>query len=1562
MTRLGDIDKVNQNIGAASVKAIQTLHKLIFEFDIVDRKNRKRLREFSGFTIEPDSDDSLRKQKFIAEEFDEAGLITVANILSIDYAGPKNALAERIYLYLCNLDALKKVCSVSDDDDDDDDDDDLGDDDDKKLWKEKKDVKPDVKHVTKKPENEVKAPKKSTGEKDDYKQKQNHDAKEHHDGKQKKTKTRGHEKQTRKTSSRHRRYEDSESETSSGETSIGEDSSDDDSSSDEEDYERRRKSHRRRREKSHKFALTFRDLEDSIRTFNGKDGYSVAKWTDDFEEVAELMEWDQMQRFVYAKKSLTGLAKMFIKGERGITTWRKLKKALKEEFHVETTAAEIHRLLAKRSKKRDESCQEYFLVMREIASRTDLDDKSLMQYVIDGIDDSAGMKIMLYGAKNLKEFKEKLRHFEQAIEKTFSKATRHEKHGKTSRNDGQQRPREPKPSEDGAPVKTSSVTRCYNCGSKDGHKSSECKFKDQGPKCFKCNSFGHIASRCTGKPAKDEAGVNVAARTISNSKMKEVSINGYMVEALLDTGCHLNLVRDDVYVNAGRPSLKSTDIVLTGFGKSKVSPRGYFTTTVEVDDDSFQVDVYVVSEDTLKLPAIIGNDLLDQAEVVMNRSGITVRKVQEAAALMKIDVVREDDLDIGTPTDESVSRIKGLIASYQPMADKTTQVEMNIIMTKEEPVYCRPRRLAPAEKEVVEKQVSEWLENGIVEPSSSDYASPVVVTSKKDGSRRLCIDYRRVNKNVVRDRYPLPVMEDVLDKLCHARVFSTLDLKNGFFHVRVAEPSRKYTAFVTHSGHYQFLRVPFGLCNSPAVFQRHINCVFRELVVEGVVFIYMDDLVIPGQDEQEALQRLERVLSTAQEYGLEIKWTKCQFLKRKIEFLGHIVEDGKISPSPTKVSAVQHYPEPTCLADVHSYLGLTGYFRKYIPSYAKVAKPLSDLLKGKREFRFGPEQRAAFVELKSLLSREPVLAIFNPQCETELHTDASALGYGAVLLQRSSLDGQLHPVYYMSKKTTPQEEKYCSYELEVLAVVTALKKFRVYLLGIKFKLVTDCSALQKTMEKKDLTPRVARWAMLMEEFEYEIEHRSGSRIPHADALSRHPQVLFAIDDGVIARLRRAQQADEGLKAIQDHLQHEPYRDFTMQDGILFKFSDGRETLVVPRSMQHEVVRSAHEEGHYAAQRTEEKLKQDYYIPDMKKVIEKVIRNCVKCMLVNRKMGKQEGLLHPLFKESSPLHTYHVDHIGPLESTHKGYKHIFAVVDSFTKFIWLYPVKSTTSREVIAKLEVQKAVFGNPAQVVSDRGTAFTSNEFEEYCRAENIVHSLITTGLPRANGQVERMNLTIASILAKLSFEDPSRWYKHVDAVQRAMNSTFSRSIGRTPFELLMGVKMRNPADLRIAEIIAEEAVDEFDAKRDEIREAAKEQISKVQEENKRSFDRRRRPARRYAIGDIVAIKRTQMAPGLKLRSKFVGPYRIIKVKLNDTYDVIREGVHVGPNRTTTCAEFMKPWGDDGDSSSEADEPQDGRMWESEATFKGFAREEADGARERLRVLEEILEGRSGGS
>ena len=264
-----------------------------------------------------------------------------------------------------------------------------------------------------------------------------------------------------------------------------------------------------------------------------------------------------------------------------------------------------------------------------------------------------------------------------------------------------------------------------------------------------------------------------------------------------------------------------------------------------------------------------------------------------------------------------------------------------------------------------------------------------------------------------------------------------------------------------------------------------------------------------------------------------------------------------------------------------------------------------------------------------------------------------------------------------------------------------------------------------------------------------------------------------------------------------------------------------------------------------------------------------------------------------------------------------------MIDGFTKFVWLYPTKTVTSKEVISKLEVQQKVFGNPEQIVSDRGSGFTSEEFKDYCEKQKIKHHKITTGLPRANGQIERLNRVIIAVLSKASLEEPDKWYKYVDEVQQAINSTYQRSIATTPFELLTGVKMRSNKQQRITDLINQESIELFEEEREQIRDRAKTQLRKIQEENRKTYNLRRKPANLYQLGDIVAIKKTQVTPGSKLKPNFIGPYRIKKVKPNNTYDV--EKLHrytEGPTQTSTCAEFMKQW----DPDSEDEILQDGRV------------------------------------
>ncbi|GFU62460.1 transposon Ty3-I Gag-Pol polyprotein [Trichonephila clavipes] len=294
-------------------------------------------------------------------------------------------------------------------------------------------------------------------------------------------------------------------------------------------------------------------------------------------------------------------------------------------------------------------------------------------------------------------------------------------------------------------------------------------------------------------------------------------------------------------------------------------------------------------------------------------------------------------------------------------------------------------------------------------------------------------------------------------------------------------------------------------------------------------------------------------------------------------------------------------------------------------------------------------------------------------------------------------------------------------------------------------------------------------------------------------------------------------------------------------------------------MQANIIKTVHERGHFAILRTQDLVSKDFYIPRFKDKVEKCIQNCVTCILTNRKRGKQDGTC-------------------------------------------------TDAAEVINRLENQRHVFRNPARIITDKGSAFTSSAFEVYCKKQNILHISITTGLPRSNGQIEKQNSTIISVLSKLSVDDPEKWYSHVPHLQEILNSTFQRSIKMTPFELLFGTKMKSCQDIEIVELLNDEITAQFQEQRDAHRQDAKKQIYKVQDENRRTYNLRRRQAHKYQLHDLVAIKRTQFGPGLKLKQKYLGPYKVTKVKHNDTYDVEKCDFVDGPSKTFTCAEFMKLW------------------------------------------------------
>lgn len=332
-----------------------------------------------------------------------------------------------------------------------------------------------------------------------------------------------------------------------------------------------------------------------------------------------------------------------------------------------------------------------------------------------------------------------------------------------------------------------------------------------------------------------------------------------------------------------------------------------------------------------------------------------------------------------------------------------TDFKMNIVLSKDTPFHCPPRRLPYPHKIELKNILDDLLKKGIIRESNSPYVSPIVLVQKKNKELRLCVDFRELNKITLRDNYPLPLIEDHLDRLREKRYFTTLDLKNGFHHVQLSDESMKYTSFITPLGQYEYTRMPFGLKNVPSVFERFMKYIFRSLISEGKIITYLDDILIATLSIEEHLDILKQVVDIIVKNGLHLRFDKCMFLQTEIVYLGYKITEDGIRPNESNLNAIRNFPTPACTKDVHSFLGLCSYFRKFIKNFANIAKPLYDLLKRDTPFVFGIKEMETFKKLKDKLIASPVLSIYSPNLITELHCDASSAGFGAVLMQNSQI-------------------------------------------------------------------------------------------------------------------------------------------------------------------------------------------------------------------------------------------------------------------------------------------------------------------------------------------------------------------------------------------------------------------------------------------------------------------------------------------------------------------------------------------------------------------------------
>ena len=944
-----------------------------------------------------------------------------------------------------------------------------------------------------------------------------------------------------------------------------------------------------------------------------------------------------------------------------------------------------------------------------------------------------------------------------------------------------------------------------------GHTSKLCRVA-RDKYCNNCGLIGHFATVCRTKKTQERGPKNKQpwktthrVNTLTDQEDIEdedyvwtvgnqhhylmLPINGIKYKFIIDSGATVNLMDEKTFIQLGyeRAQLDRLKTKIFPYGsKNPLKVIGILATNIELNSKIHKVKFHVVKGES---GSLIGRKTAEDLEIL---------KIE----LPSVNSITDTNYDIQTLLDKYKTVFQGL--------GKLKDFQLKLYIDESIKPIAQPVRTIPfSMRQQVASKIDELIQDDIIEPvkGPTSWVSPLVCVPKPKGDIRLCIDMRQANCAILRERFPIPTVEEVLQDLNGATTFSILDLRAGYHQLELDPNSRDITTFVSHKGLFRYKRLIFGVNCAAEMYQKTLQQVLQGL--EGCRNI-SDDIVVFGKSVSEHNKHLELVLERLQANNLTLNKDKCKFLQSKLTFMGHTLSDKGVEPDIRKIEAIHNAKVPTNAKEVRSFLGLVTFCAKFINNFSTILEPLRTLTRKNQAWEWTQKHQSAFEQLRNSLSDPKILAYFHPSRLLKLTVDASPFGLGAILSQQQS-DESYRPLAYASRVLTSVERNYSQTEREALSIYWAVQRFRIYLHGHDFVVVTDHKPLEVIFNspKHKPPPRIEKWIMNLQTYKFTVNYSPGYSNA-ADMLSRSPvttcennksedYVNFIANHAVpkaisMQEIVSASDKDKLIQCVISNIRSGNWnkKDSNLRPYYLVKsdlstngqilLHHGR--LVIPEVLRSQTLDLAHE-GHQGIVKCKERVREKVWWPGIDRDLEKLISSCHACQLTGNSTRPPE--VHMTELPTDSWKKVSADLMGPFPTGES----LLVIVDYYSRFPVVEILQSTTSSVIIHRMHKIFSIHGLPETLVTDNGPQFISDDFARYLQQCGINHHRVTPLWPRADGEVERFNRVLKKAI-QTSHSEGKNWKFEIYTFLLAYRTTAHSVTGIPPSELMFCRKIRS--------------------------------------------------------------------------------------------------------------------------------------------------------------------------